>query len=188
MREEELSRRRLLILEEVGIKLIVVMAIVTSIVYAFWVEKRNTQTFEVLYTWYTQDYTSVSFMGFSYTVTKYLKKLLLIWLLGWFGITIPLSWILLFSAAFSYGFTTTALLLLLGGKGIVVGMFSYGLQAIILLGIGSEILRKSIDLGVKYKENVKKYYIQLLIPLVCGSIVITLLDLIGRNIVQLLFL
>lgn len=188
MREEELSRRRVLILKEIGIKLIVIIAIVTSIIYAFWVEKRNTQTFEVLYTWYTQDYTSISFMGFSYTVTKYLKKLLLIWLLGWFGITIPLSWMLLFSVAFSYGFTTTALLLLLGSKGVVIGMLSYGLQAIILLGIGIEILRKSIDLGAKYKENVKKYYIQLLIPLICGSVVITLLDLIGRNIVQLFFL
>lgn len=187
MREEELLKRRLLILEEVGIKLILIIAIVTSICYAFWVEKSNTQTFEVLYTWYTQDYTSVSFMGFSYTVTKYLKKLLLIWLLGWFSITIPLSWILLFSVAFSYGFTTTALILLLGGRGIVIGMFSYGIQAIVLLSIGVEILRKSIDLGDKHKGNVRKCYIQLLIPLVCGSVVVTLLDLIGRNILKLFF-
>lgn len=187
MGEDYLLKSRLVILKDIGVKILLIVAILTSTWYAFWVEKTNIQTFQALYTWFTQEYTSVNFISFSYVVTKYLKKLLLVWLLGWFGPTIPLSWILLFGVIFSYGFTTTSLVLLLGSKGILVGMFSYGIQSVLLLSVGFEILKKSIDLGQKGKGNAKKHYIQLLIPLVGGSVIMALLDLGVVNIFKIFF-
>ncbi len=185
MNESYLLKSRLFVMKEIGVKMLLILTILASIWYAFWVEERNIQTFEVLYTWFTQDYISVNLMSFSYIITKYLKKLSLIWLFGWFGLTIPLSWVLLFGMIFSYGFTTTALILLLGSRGMIIGMFSYGIQAILLLTIGIEILKRSIDLVGKDRGQSRRHYIQLLIPLVGGSVIMTLLDLVVVNMLQL---
>lgn len=185
MGQDYLLKSRLIVLKELGVKILLLVAILTSVWYTFWVEQRNLQTFEALYTWFTQDYISVNLMSFSYILTKYLKKLGLIWLLGWFAPTIPLSWILLFSIVFSYGFTTTSLLLLFGMKGILAGFLAYGIQAILLISIGFEILKKSIELGEQGNINAKKRYTQLLIPLIGGAVIMALLDFGTVNILKL---
>lgn len=186
MGEDDILKSRGSLLEEMGVRFLLILAILSSVWYAFWVEKRNTETFQVLYTWFTQEYLNMTLMSFSYLVTKYLKKLLLIWILGWFSVTIPLSCIILFGIVFSYGFTTTVLILLWGSKGMVLGMFSYGVQAILLLSIGFKIVGMSINLIPKRKINLRKRYIQLLIPLTVGVVVMALLDLGTVNMLKIL--
>ncbi len=177
MNGDYLLKGRLSVLKEMGGVLILVLAVFASVWYAFWIEGKNTQTFEVLYTWLTQDYMSMNLMSFGYIVIKYLKKVFLIWLFGWFGLTAPLSWVLLFSMIFSYGFTTTALILLFGGRGIMIGMFSYGVQAILAVSIGIEILKSSMDLIGNARGQVKKQYVKLLIPILLVSGIMASLDL-----------
>ena len=177
---------RLSVLKEMGGALILVLAVFTSVWYTFWVEGKNTQTFEVLYTWLTQDYMSMNLISFGYIVIKYLKKVFLIWLFGWLGLTIPLSWILVFSMIFSYGFTTTALILLFGGKGVIIGMLSYGMQAILAVSIGMEILKRSMDLIGAERGQAKRQYIKLLVPILLVSGTMALLDLGVMNSMKIL--
>lgn len=185
MEEAYLSKKRAMILKEIGLKMLLVVGVLTSVWYALRVEKTDIQTFEALYTWFTQGYININIMGFSYVMTKYLKKLGIIWLLGWFAPTIPLSCLLLLGVIFSYGFTTTALILLLGAKGMMLGFVSYGIQGILLLSISFEILKKSIDLGIKEKIGARKKYVQLLFPLIGGSLIMALLDLGVVNVLKL---
>ena len=179
-----MTKGQLGMLEEIGSIVLLVMSVFAGVWYSFYIKEKDLQTFKVLYTWLSQGYNNINIIGIGYMVLKYIKKLLLIWLCGWIGLTSPLGWMLTFSIIFSYSFTTTAIVLLFGGSGVLVALFSYGLQAVLCVSVSMMILKRSVALVWNEEGQVKKMYMKTLVPILGASLVMALLDLIIMNNLQ----
>ena len=183
-KKKRIAKEQLEFMVEIGSVLLLIVAVFTGIWYSFYIEEKDAQTFTVLYTWLSQGSSNIDIIGFSYLVLKSMKKLIFIWLCGWLGFTSPLGWILVFIVIFSYSFTTTTVILLLGESGIFTVLFTYGVQAILCVSIGLVLLKKSVLFLWGKSEKEKKVYAKMLIPIVIISVIVSLVDIVIMNNLQ----
>ncbi|WP_069997445.1 hypothetical protein [Cellulosilyticum sp. I15G10I2] len=154
-----------------------ILAIISGSVYALYIKDRDSSVFLMLNNYILLDAkTSFQIEKVLSSIYGYFKQLIVIWLFGLFAFTLPLSLGAFFIMVFSYAFTTTCIILIYGIKGLMVAVFAYGLQAIIMLAIAmylgiSSIRKSSLKVPYVFGNNFLG-----IIPMAAGSCVIALLD------------
>lgn len=164
--------------EYVGI-LILLCAMITSSIYALYLEQNNIQSFQVLYNWMIQK--NSKDITLECIFMSYSKRLLLLWGLGWIGGVLSIG--VLFCMMFAYGFTNASLIMIFGLKGAGFAFLCYGIQAIIILEFGMILIQKSQKLlKEKGRENQKEYLL-LIFPMMILILLISYMDIrLGANI------
>lgn len=161
-----------------------VLGVVWGSVYALSIRNKDTSAFLMLNNYIFLD------TGNNFQVEKifnsiyaYFKQLFLVWVFGLLSFTIPLGLGVFFVMTFSYAFTTTCMILIYGLKGLMVALFAYGLQAIIILATAMYLSISSLRKNTSKVPVQGVYYnVTGIIPVIAGSCMIALLDLItGSN-------
>lgn len=110
------------------------------------------------------------------SVYGYFKQLVIIWLLGFFSFTIPFSLGAFFIMTFSYAFTTTCIILIYGFRGVMIAICTYGLQAMLIIGIAMYLGISSLrQKNAKVSQLINREALGI-VPIVIGSCMLALLD------------
>lgn len=159
------EKSKLNLYEGYGVILLCIITVIGSCVYAIYLQQKSTETFLLLnkYMEFEQNI-AITWYTVCNTFYRYGKRILLIWIFGAFSFTIPLGIILLLIMIFSYGFTTASFILLYGVKGSLLAFSFYGVQAILMCGLGGYITMHSIDIHKIQSIKLKQQYISLILP------------------------
>ncbi len=157
-----------------------VLAVISGSIYALYIKDRDSTVFLMLNNYILLD-AKISFqvekvLG---SIYGYFKQLVVIWLFGFFSLTLPLSIGAFFIMVFSYAFTTTCIILIYGLKGLMVAVFAYGLQAIIMLAVAMYLAISSLRKNTSKGAHIQGESVFRIIPMIVGSSIIALLDILA---------
>ncbi len=106
----------------------------------------------------------------------YSKQVLLIWLFGLFPITIPLIGLLVGIQGFSYGFTTSFLLMEYNLKGLLLSFAAYGVQGTLFVFMMFHLSTEAVRFARKNMAVSPKIYFIYLLVAISAVILIALYE------------
>ena len=112
------------------------------------------------------------------SIILHAKQLISMWICGLFNVTRVVSFTLFFIIVFSYGFTMTSFILMYGVKGILIGVLTCGIQAVVIIFVGMYIMQASLSYTQRPGANNQplKNYLQCLGIVIVGIAFSGLLD------------
>ena len=163
---------------------IIVITLVGSILgslYSVYINSDNLECTTAVYTWFTGEIMYLDFTQISIICIKNFKKVIFIWIFSFYAITYMFSYFVIFCNIFAYSFTATTILAVLGLKGIWIVFLICGVQALIGVELGLNILikNKQINNKIDYKYILNSFVI------ICSFVLIlSLYDIISVNILN----
>jgi hypothetical protein len=163
--------------QDVIVVVLFVFAIICGSMYALSMKDKNSTVFLMLNNYMLSDSEMTFKMErFIAGLYSYLKQLAVVWVLGFFSFTLPLSMAALFVMAFSYAFTTTCTIMVYGVKGLVAALVVYGVQAVIILGTALYLEIASLRLYTLKTTQLLNNQVFNIIPIIGSSCLVSLLD------------
>ena len=116
-----------------SVLLLFVLTIVSSTLYVVYLKYTGQFSKEMLDQYVMQKELLFEMRYFLGVFIGYLKKCLLIWILGGFSFLVPLSFIVAFIYVFSYGFSIASLYVCFGLQGLCMGGVTFGIQCMLIV-------------------------------------------------------
>lgn len=177
MKKKYGTRLKSYLTHDIIVAVLFVLAIICGSLYALYVKDNNRTIFLMLNNYILSDdemiFKMERFIGGIY---GYIKQLTLIWVLGFFSFTLPLSMAALFVMVFSYAFTTTCTIMVYGAKGVAVALLVYGLQAVIILGTALYLEIINLRIYILKTTHLPNTQVLNIIPIIGSSCLVALLD------------
>lgn len=177
MKKKYGTRLKSYLTHDIIVAVLFVLAIICGSLYALYVKDNNRTIFLMLNNYILSDdemiFKMERFIGGIY---GYIKQLTLIWVLGFFSFTLPLSMAALFVMVFSYAFTTTCTIMVYGAKGVAVALLVYGLQAVIILGTALYLEIINLRIYTLKTTHLPNTQVLNIIPIIGSSCLVALLD------------